>query len=82
VESKYVGLYMDSVGCDKVYSRKQIKSIDIKKRFNFHLFCIKYTTSVCKKRKHLYFRDERAHRKANLTAELIQEHDKPTIKAL
>jgi hypothetical protein len=71
---------MDSVGCDKVYSRKQIKSIDIKtidSQFILH----KVHDVGLQKRKHLlYFATSVL--TENLTAELIQEHDKPTIKAL
>jgi hypothetical protein len=32
------GLYMDSVGCDKVYSRKQIKSIIKKRLIQFSIY--------------------------------------------
>jgi hypothetical protein len=85
VESKYkrdcIWILWDAIKYIAENKSNQLISKTIDSIFN--LFCIKYTTSVCKKRKHLlYFATSVLTEKLNPTAELIQEHDKPTIKSV
>jgi hypothetical protein len=62
------------------YIENKSNQLISKRLIQFSIFCIKYTTGAKNENTYI-FRDERAHR-PNPTAELIQEHDKPTIKAL